>query len=290
MNPALPKRTQEYVGKGGVKAVILAAGYATRLYPLTLNKPKCLLAVGGRTILDTLCDKLSGLKNLDELILVTNAKFFDQLSDWKKDTKLRLAIRVLNDGTVSNETRLGAIGDLRYVIQQCRLRADILMLASDNLFDAGLSDFEDFALSKKGAVSVGLYDIKDPALAAKKFGVLEINGASEVIGMEEKPEFPKSSLIGMGVYYFPEDSLKLIDEYLSQPDVSDTLLRQGFGAASLEASAKKDAPGYYIRWLNGRVKIFGFLFSGMWYDIGNLKALEDANRAFQDKNYLRERK
>ena len=247
-----------------MKAVILAAGYATRLYPLTLNKPKCLLTVGGRTILDTLCDKLSALKDLDELILVTNAKFFDQLSDWKKNTKRRLAIRVLNDGTVSNDTRLGAIGDLRYVIQQCCLKQDILMLASDNLFDDPLSGFMDFARSKKGAVSVGLYDIKVPALAAKKFGVLEINSASEVTGMEEKPEFPRSSLIGMGVYYFPENSLKLIDEYLSRPDASD-------------------APGYYIRWLSGRVKIFGFLFSGMWYDIGNLKALEDANQVFREK-------
>ncbi len=247
-----------------MKVVILAAGYATRLYPLTLNKPKCLLTVGNRTILDALCGKLDVLKDLDELIVVTNAKFFDQLVNWKKNAKSRFSIRILNDGTDSNDTRLGAIGDLRFAIQQCRLETDILMLASDNLFDAGLSGFTDFAKSKDGAVSVGLYDIKDPHLAAKKFGVLEINSASEVVSIEEKPEFPKSSLIGMGIYYFPKDSLHLVHEYFDHQEA-------------------KDAPGYYIRWLGGRVKIYGFQFSGMWYDIGNLKALEDANQAFSGK-------
>ena len=246
-----------------MKAIILAAGYATRLYPLTLDKPKCLLMVGQRTILDVLCEKLNALKNLDELIVVTNAKFFDQLEDWRKNTKSRLPIRILNDGTVSNETRLGAIGDLRFVIQKYQLKTDILMLASDNLFDAPLSGFEDFARSKNDAISVGLYDIKDPSLASKKFGVLEVNNMSEVLGIEEKPEFPKSSLIGMGIYYFTKDSLKLIDEYLSDPNAHD-------------------APGHYIRWLAAKIKIFGFVFSGMWYDIGNLKALEDANKDFQE--------
>src|SRR3989338_7611175 len=116
---------------GGVKAVILAAGYATRLYPLTLNKPKCLLTVGDQTILDTLCAKLNVAKCLDEIIVVTNAKFFDQLNEWKKKFKSRLPVRVLNDGTTSNDNRLGAIGDLRFAIDQCRTDSDILMMASD---------------------------------------------------------------------------------------------------------------------------------------------------------------
>lgn len=249
-----------------MKAVILAAGYATRLYPLTLDKPKCLLTVGPQTILDTLCDKLNASKELDEIIIVTNAKFFDQLTQWKQRSKSRLPIRVLNDGTTSNDNRLGAIGDLRFTIEQCRINDDVLMMASDNLFDQDLSGFTKFAKSKNESVTVALYDIKDRSLAAKKFGVLEVNQNSEVTGIEEKPEHPKSSLIGMGIYHFPKSSLKFVNEYLSHQDAND-------------------APGHYIRWLVGRVKIFGFLFSGMWYDIGNLQALEEANQAFKAQKH-----
>ena len=135
-------------------------------------------------------------------------------------------------------------------------------MASDNLFDQDLAGFLGLALSNKEYVTVALHDIKDKSLASKKFGVLEINQNSEVTGIEEKPEHPKSSLIGMGIYYFPRVSLRLMNEYLNHQDAND-------------------APGHYIRWLLGRLKIFGFLFSGMWYDIGNLQALEEANRAFK---------
>lgn len=248
-----------------MKAVILAAGYATRLYPLTENKPKCLLTVGGRTILDSICDKLNAVAEIDEIIIITNAKFFDQLSDWKNRVKSRAPIRILNDGTRSNDTRLGAIGDLGLGIREAKIDADVLMMASDNLFDQDLSAFVSSARSKKDAVTVAIYDIGDPALATKKFGVLEVDGMGRVTGMEEKPEHPKSSFIGMGVYYFPRQSLKLVSEYLGQKNA-------------------QDAPGYYVRWLFDRgTHIFGFLFSGMWYDIGDLKALEDANKIFIKK-------
>ena len=247
-----------------MKAVILAAGYATRLYPLTLNKPKCLLTIGDQTILDLLCDKLGTVKDLDEVVVVTNAKFFDQLNGWKAKRKTSLPVRVLNDGTTSNENRLGAIGDLNFALRHCGPDSDVLMMASDNLFDQDLAGFANFSNLNRSSICVALYDIKDKNLAAKKFGVLEMNTASEITGFEEKPERPKSSLIGMGVYYFPKDSLKLVGEYLNRADA-------------------EDAPGHYVRWLMDRVKILGFLFSGLWYDIGNLEALEEANQAFKQK-------
>ena len=244
-----------------MKAIILAAGYATRLYPLTLNTPKCLLSVSGRTILDRLFEKLRALSDLDEVIIVTNAKFYGQLEDWKKSGRFPFSLKILNDGTLSNDTRLGAIGDLDFVLKNLHIQDDILMLASDNLFESNLNGFVDFSRSKKDKVCVALYDIKDTALAANKFGVLEVDGAGEVKGIEEKPEKPRSSLIGMGVYYFPKQSLGFISEYLKDPNA-------------------KDAPGHYVRWLLGRAGIFGFLFSGLWYDIGDLKALEEANKIF----------
>ena len=247
-----------------MKAVILAAGYATRLYPLTENKPKCLLTVGGRTILDSLIAKIDGIGDCDEILIVTNAKFFEQLNAWKKTARVRAPLRVLNDGTVSNETRLGAIGDLGLVLRTANVCADVLMLASDNLFDEDLDAFVRFAKEKKDGVCTAVYDLKDPKLAAKKYGVFETDRAGRALSIEEKPENPKTSLIGMGVYYFSQASLAFVAEYLADKNA-------------------KDAPGHYIRWLSERLSVFCFTFQGMWYDIGDLNALEEANRLFKAK-------
>ncbi|HTL70694.1 MAG TPA: nucleotidyltransferase family protein [Candidatus Eisenbacteria bacterium] len=248
-----------------MKAVILAAGYATRLYPLTENMPKCLLTVGGRTILDSIVDKLNAVAEIDEILIVTNDKFYGQLSAWASKTPSRAPVRILNDGTRSNETRLGAIGDLGLVIRAAKIDTDLLMMASDNLFDQDLSAFTAAARSKKDAVSIAIYDIGDPSLAAGKFGVIESGPDGRVKSMEEKPAKPRSSFIGMGVYWFPRTTIPLVSEYLGQPQA-------------------QDAPGHYVRWLFERpVPIFSFLFSGMWYDIGDLNALEEANRIFQSK-------
>lgn len=246
-----------------MKAVILAAGYATRLYPLTENMPKCLLTVAGRTILDSIVEKIENVKDCDELLIVTNAKFYPQMEAWKKTSSSRLPIRVFNDHTTSNDTRLGAIGDLGLVLREAKVQSDVLMMASDNLFDQELEAFVRFA-QKKNAVSTAQYDIKDPALAANKFGVIESDKDGKVLTMEEKPAKPRSSMIGMGVYYFPAATLPKITEYLADKNA-------------------KDAPGHYVRWLHDRMPIFSFTFQGMWYDIGDLKALEEANRLFKVK-------
>lgn len=248
-----------------MKAVILAAGYATRLYPLTENMPKCLLTVGGRTILDSICEKIVRVKKADEIVIVTNAKFFQQLEDWKNKRSFRVPVRILNDGTLSNDTRLGAIGDLGLSLEKAKIESDVLLLASDNLFDQELAHFVAYAEPKKDSVSIAVYDIKDPMLAAKKFGVVEKDASGKVLNIEEKPERPRSSFIGMGVYYFPKNTLRLVTEYLGQKNA-------------------QDAPGHYVRWLMGKVDIFSFLFSGMWYDIGDLKALEEANQIFKQKS------
>ncbi|MBI3316325.1 MAG: nucleotidyltransferase family protein [Candidatus Omnitrophica bacterium] len=247
-----------------MKAVILAAGYATRLYPLTLDTPKCLLSVGGKAMLDHLCENLQGLPAIDEILIVTNAKFFQKLRSWKEKSRFSVPIDVLNDGTDSNENRLGAIGDLSLVIEKKRIKTDFLMLAADNLFEEPLAHFVGFAQSRGRAVSMGVVDIHDAGLAANRFGVVEMSALAEVLSFEEKPAHPKSSLIATGIYYFPAFSVAQVREYLAQGNVPD-------------------APGHYLKWLVGRTKIFGFLIKGMWYDIGDLKALEEANRIFKGK-------
>ncbi len=247
-----------------MKAVILAAGYATRLYPLTENKPKCLLEVGGRTILDQLIQQLDAIEAIDEVVLVTNARFFEQLSAWKNGCRSRVPVRVLNDKTTSNDNRLGAVADMALALREAAIECDVLLLASDNLFEQSLSDFYAYVRTKKDSVVIGVYDLGAPGLAAKKYGVIETAPDGEVTGFEEKPEKPRSSLIGMGVYYFPSASLRFVDEYLRDKNA-------------------KDAPGYFIGWLQGRIKIFSLLFKGMWYDIGDLKSLEEANQLFKSK-------
>ena len=247
-----------------MKVIILAAGYATRLYPLTENKPKCLLTVGGRTLLDSIVAKIDRIRDCDEIVIVTNSRFYEQLNAWKNTATSRLPIRIMDDGTTSNDNRLGAIGDLGLALRQAGIRSDVMMLASDNLFDQDLDAFVRFAQSKKDAVSTAVYDIRDPQLAAKKYGVFETAAAGKVVSIEEKPEKPKTSLIGMGVYYFPASSLPRVAEYLADKNA-------------------KDAPGYYVKWLSERMTIFSFTFQGMWYDIGDLKALEEANRLFKIK-------
>ncbi len=246
-----------------MKAVILAAGYATRLYPLTLHQPKCLLEVDGRSILNWLCEKLCAVGDLSEIIVVTNAKFFDVLEVWRGSNGFTKPIRILNDGTVSNQTRLGAIGDLDLAIRACHLEAeDLLVLSSDNLFRDGFGLFLEFARSKKDSGALALYDIGDPGKASKKFGVMRLDANARVIEFEEKPEHPKSSFIGTGVYYFPKSSVRHIAEYLKSKHAND-------------------APGHYIRWLMGKIDIYGFLLKGLWYDIGDLAALEEARELFK---------
>lgn len=248
-----------------MKIIILAAGYATRLYPLTINFPKCLLTVGGKTILDTLCDKFSTLPDVEEIIIVTNAKFSEALMNWKQKTKISIPVTVLNDETTSNETRLGAIGDFSLCLKKFGSQSDVLLVASDNLFEEGFDGFYQFCKKHPTDVTVALYDIKDARLAAKRLGVLEIDQKTqEVTNIEEKPESPRSSLIGMGVYFFPATTLPLVTDYLSQKD-------------------PPDAPGFYVRWLLGRVKIYGYLFSGLWFDIGTIEALDEANRLYPHK-------
>lgn len=244
-----------------MKAVILAAGYATRLYPLTIDKPKCLLPIGETTILDILCDKIARAGTFNEIILVTNQRFFEKLSQWKSRADHKLPVTILNDGSTSNEDRLGAVGDFGFVIRECKIDTDVLLLASDNLFESGFRDFIQFA-KNKNEITVALHDIGDPLLASKKYGVAELDTSGAVTRIEEKPEHPRSSLIGMGVYFFPKASLKFVPEYLAQKDA-------------------KDAPGFYVTWLLSRFKIFGFRFSGLWYDIGDLKSLEEADRFYK---------
>jgi len=249
-----------------MNVIILAAGYATRLEPLTLKTSKSLLPVGNRLIIDRILEKISAVSGIASIIyIITNAKFFENFKDWLKSSKYQKSVSLINDGTTSNETRLGAIKDMAMVIRDKKIDDDLLVVAGDNLFDFELGDFLRFAREKKDGVSIALHDIgtKD---AAKNFGVVKIDGHNRVVDFSEKPQAPESTLISTGIYYFPKAKVLSVEKYVAM-------------------QSKMDAPGYYIGWLSRADNVYGFAFSEDWYDIGTIESYKKADREYLKKDY-----
>lgn len=241
--------------------LILAAGYATRLYPLTLNKPKPLLKVGKKTILGHILDKIAQLKDIKNCFIVTNQKFFKSFADWAVNFSFAVPIEVINDETTSNENRLGAIRDIEFVIKKKDIKEDLLVIGGDNLFEFSLKEFVEFSNVHKPNASLAIFDIKDITMA-KIYGVVKIDAAARIIDFKEKPAQPESTLIATCVYYFPKEKLGLISDYL--------------------ASGKgQDAPGNYIKWLSESGEVYGFVFKENWYDIGDIKSYKEADRKWE---------
>ncbi len=243
-----------------MKALILAGGYGTRLAAIAKNTPKPLLTVADKPLIDYAVEKLRPVVGLTEIVVVTNNKFYENFLQWAK-SHTGTEIRVVNDGTNTNEERLGSVGDLNYVWSKERVADDWLIIGGDNLFDQGLEVFMSWAVSKEPAVTIGLYDIGD-IKAAVKFGVCALDKEGKVISFQEKPEHPASSKIAMCLYYFPKETLGYIEEFRKE---SNTL----------------DAAGSYIKWLSEKKNVYGFNFSGKWYDIGSIESLEDARAHFK---------
>jgi glucose-1-phosphate thymidylyltransferase len=244
-----------------MKALILAAGYATRLYPLTRQYPKPLLEVKGRAIIDHIVGKLEAIDAIDEIYVVTNSKFIRVFRKWAKSLSSSKKITLVNDLTKSNHDRLGAIGDIDFVIRARRFKDDLLVIGGDNLFSSPLKGFLAGARKNPFAVNIGLYKLarkKD----ATRYGVAELDRRGRITGFEEKPENPRSSLAAMCLYFIPAASLNLVREYA-----------RGGGK-------KVDTTGGYIAWLKDREDVYGHVFKGKWFDIGDHKYLNAAKEKF----------
>ncbi|MDO8524914.1 MAG: nucleotidyltransferase family protein [Candidatus Omnitrophota bacterium] len=242
--------------------IILAAGYAVRLQPLTLDTSKSLLSIGKNKIIDRILEKASKVKGISSVYIITNSRFFKNFSEWLKSYKHGNKISLVCDGTTTNENRLGAIRDLEFIIKEESIAGDVLVVAGDNLFEFDLNDFLKFAAGKDG-VSIALYDIGSIELAGN-FGVVKISADNRVVDFEEKPKIPKSTLISTGIYYFPKDKVAFINEYVKMRN-------------------KLDAPGHYIGWLSKRDKVYGFTFTEDWYDIGTLESYKKADGEYLKK-------
>lgn len=244
-----------------MKALILAAGYATRLYPLTKEYPKPLLTVARRPLIDYILDKLNGVPEIDEIIVVTNSKFFRKFKKWSKTAVSSKRLSIIDDLTKSQNDRRGAIGDIYFAVTKKRLKDNLVVVGGDNLFDSNLGEFLSFAKSKHPHPVIGAYDIKIKSRAAK-YGVISLDAKKIIIDFKEKPLRPSSSLVAMCLYYFPRTKLGLVKEYLRSK------------------SNKNDATGFYIDWLRRRDKVYAFIFGGRWYDIGQYKFYQEANKQF----------
>jgi len=245
-----------------MKAIIPAAGYATRLYPITECTPKALLDVGEKKMLEHVIEKIEELGVVDEIIIVSNAKFFPQFMEWKKAYKPKVPVRVLNDGTLSIETRLGAIGDYHFAIKKLKINDDVLFVSSDNLFNFDLKPMHEHFCSCGNDV-IALYDV-GCAEEAKKMGIAEIDEEKKVIGFVEKPPVPKSTLCSIGIYLYTKDTVNLFEKYL-------------------EEGNSPDKPGEFIVWLHKRKHVSAFIFDApqhKWYDIGTPEILEKVRKEF----------
>ena len=244
-----------------MKALILAAGYAVRLYPLTLNAPKPLLKVGGKAIIDRIIAGISVVRALDEIYVVTNQRFYQNFAGWLKAGGHKKKISLVDDGTSANETRLGAIRDMELAVREKAIDDDLLVVAGDNLFELDVRSFMDFVSARKDGVSVALYDVGNLE-AAKRYGVVSVDKSGRVTEFEEKPPAPKSTLVSTGIYYFPKEHVGGIGGYLKAE------------------GTKNDAPGYYIKWLVANGRVYGFPFSQKWYDIGDIESYKKADEEY----------
>ncbi len=243
--------------------VILAAGYATRLYPLTLNKAKPLLEVCQKPMMEWVVDNLSSIKDLGKVYVVTNNKFAKSFKEWSQSyTKSSIEFEIVNDLSTSDQDKLGAIGDLNLVINKCNLQEEpLIVVAGDNLFSESLEAFHTFCASSDKAV-LGVYDVGSKE-QAKKYGVVELDDEGVIKSFEEKPADPKSSKIGIALYYYPPLAVKKVREYLAEGN-------------------NPDQPGRFIAWLYKQQEVKTWEVPGLWFDVGSKETLEEANVLFKD--------
>lgn len=241
-----------------MKCLILAAGYATRLYPLTENFPKPLLEVRGKTILDWLLDDIDTAGLIDEYVVISNHKYAHHFENWAKTKTMK--VTVVDDGTNSNETRLGAVKDIQFAIEKLQLDDDMLVIAGDNVLDFSLTKFMAYAKVKNTSCIMRYFEGEEKKL--QKCGVVEINELDQIISMVEKPAQPKSNWCCPPFYYYTRQDARLV-------------------AKGIEAGCGTDAPGSYIAWLCTQTPVHAMEMPGKRFDVGNLESYNKIREEYE---------
>src|SRR3989338_100293 len=240
-----------------MKTIILAAGYSTRLYPLTLNTPKQLLKIGNNLMIEHILDKLRHINDIDEIIIVSNNKYYNRFCEWKKSFKFNKHIKIINDGSNCNEERLGAVGDMHFAISSEKINDDVVIIGGDNLFETDLTNM--ITLFKKtNCPVVAARDLGEPAKLSKKFGVIATDKNSKIIDFEEKPEFPKSSLASTCIYLYTKEDITEFEKCIKE-------------------NKKPDNTGDFLKYMLSKKDVYCYKFNEMWYDIGSHEELKEVN-------------
>ena len=248
-----------------MKAIILAAGYATRLYPLTLNKPKALLPINNIPIADYIVNQINNLAEVDRIFVVTNNKFANNFYDWHESikSKSKIPIKIINDGTDQDGNKKGAIGDINFVIEQENISDDVIIIAGDNFFTFDLRKYYDFAIERQEDCACAKEFNNKPEDFFNRFAIALVDKNNKLIDLEEKPKEPKSNLVVYANYIYKKHTLPLIKEYLDEGNIPD-------------------APGFFLQWLYKKHDVYIYKINGDCYDIGT----PDAYNQIQDKFFL----
>lgn len=242
--------------------LILGAGYATRLYPLTLNQPKPLLPVAGKPMVNYVLDNLAVIPDIEDVCVVTNAKFVSHFEKWAADyhrKEPRLTFQILNDGSTDDTNKLGAIGDINFYLETAKVNSDLIVVGGDNLFSKTLEGFGAFCRAKNAPV-LAVYDVGNLE-AIKKFNSISMDAEGRITFFEEKPQNPTSTVTGIALYFYPAHILPMIRRYVQEGN-------------------NPDQPGRLIQWLYTRTPVYTWHVPGLWFDIGGKEMLEEANRIF----------
>ncbi|MDO8459630.1 MAG: nucleotidyltransferase family protein [Nanoarchaeota archaeon] len=240
-----------------MKAILPAAGYATRLYPLTLDIPKALLLINGKPLIEYIIEKILKLEDINEIIIVTNDRFYHSFVKWGSSFKSTVPIKIINDKTKNNEERLGTVGDIDFVLKKEKITEDIVIINSDNLFSFDLKEIYDYFKEKRNVV--GLFDVGHLDIS-RKMGNPVMDKYNRITYFKEKDKNTNSTVCAIGIYFFSSESISLIDDYLC-------------------AGNSPDRSGDFIEWFYNKLDIYGYIFDNSgdyWFDIGSKEDYDKA--------------
>ncbi|HZX11914.1 MAG TPA: nucleotidyltransferase family protein [Candidatus Nanoarchaeia archaeon] len=242
-----------------MKVLILIAGFGTRLYPLTENISKAFIEVGGKKIIDHIMEKLDSCKDISDIFLITNNLFFEAFCEWDKQSSFTKKIRIINNLTNGPEERLGAVGDMAFVIERIGLEEDIIIIGGDTLFGFGVEESIAFFKGKNTSVVAGKA-VEDKSLLATRFGVIEVGEGNKIVGFEDKPKIPKTNIGSLCYYILKKEDLSLVLQCVKE--------------------GNKDHSGDLIEFMFKRTLLHSFVFESEWFDVTNQDILRSAEKFY----------